>query len=159
MRNYKAKPDYSISADVISEIVELAGSLAAKMIHYVGYADAQLLQALKNQDCYQLSIMDMFNRTKRSTHFWNDEFQLDLKNYPIPEWMTGISSYEEGAPDADLWLRDIPWDSADQFAEIVSFKRKNAPNHLILFGDAQLNTVHPKYTWERREHLTVGHKK
>lgn len=159
MRDYEAKPDFRIATEVIVDIVQIASEVSAKSIHYVGYADAELLKALKNRGAYELSIMDMFNRTNRATHFWNDEFELDLKKYPIPEWMDDITSYEEGAPDADLLLRDIPWDSAKQFSKIVSFTMTSAPKHIVLFGDADLDTLHPKYIWDRRENLTVGHKK
>jgi len=159
MRNYEAKPDFRVSAEVIADIVQIASEVSAKSIHYVGYADAELLKALKISGDYELSIMDMFNRTNRSTHFWNDEFELDLEKYPIPEWMDGITSYEEGAPDADLLLRDIPWDSANQFSKIVSFTKTRAPKHIVLFGDADLDTRHTEYIWDRRPKLTVGHKK
>lgn len=159
MHNYKAKSDYKIDPEVIAEIVRIAREVSARSIHYVGYADAELLKALKNCGDYKLSIMDMFNRTNRSTHFWNDEFEVDLDKHPVPDWMDGIVSYEEGAPDADLLLRDIPWDFTNQFAEIVSFTRTRAPKCLILFGDADLKTEHPEYLWDRGQRLTIGHKK
>ena len=159
MININDRLDYYVPSVLISKIVLLAGEFSPKSIHYVGYADAELLKSLKYQSRYELSIMDMFNRTNRSSHFWNDEFDLDLSKYPIPEWMDNISSYEEGCPDADLYLWDTPWSSADQFDNIVSFEGRNAPKQIILFGDADLNTEHPAYEWSRHSEFTIGLKK
>jgi hypothetical protein len=79
----------------LAEIQEIIAATPFTTIHYVGCADESVIRALKER--YSLSIMDQYNRTNRSTHFWFDETELDFCQYPIPDWMDGVVSYEEGA--------------------------------------------------------------
>jgi hypothetical protein len=141
----------------LAEIQEIIAATPFTTIHYVGCADESVIRALKER--YSLSIMDQYNRTNRSTHFWFDETELDFCQYPIPDWMDGVVSYEEGASPHEIALRDIPWNSADQLDRIVAFAVRSAPELVILFGEADLLTTCQSYEWERRTGISIGRRK
>lgn len=138
----------------LTEIQEIIAATEFTTIHYTGSADESVIRALKAG--YSLSITDQYNRTNRSTHFWFEEDEIDFSLYPIPEWMDGVVSYEEGASPHEIGLRDIPWSSPDQFDKIVAFTGRKPPKLVILFGEADLLTKCPSYEWERRTGLSIG---
>jgi hypothetical protein len=80
--------------------------------------------------------MDYWDRYHREVHFWDGD-ELDLSHLVVPEWLDGIPSYFEGAPEHDVLLQDIPWQYEGQFDAIVAFESRPAPLCVVLFGEAE----------------------
>lgn len=72
-----------------------------------------------------VSIMDMPDRWGTGFAFFYDEAEFPGIQCPQhPDWLEGITSYQEGAPDCpDVWGQDWPWDRPHQMARIAIFRR------------------------------------
>lgn len=129
-----------------------------RSLHYTGSADEGLMRALlADRERLEISAMDMPNRWGGATRFFWDEFESCGMPYPeCPDWLEHVTFYQEGAADHDIALRDWPWGSPHQFRKIVAFTGQQPPRLVLLFGLADLGTVHRSYHWERREGLTIG---
>lgn len=110
--------------------------------HYVGHADRCLIEGLSGmlgKDA--VSIMDMADRWETGFAFWWDE--REFPNTPCPErpeWLEGISCYQEGAPDCpDLWIQDTAWNAPDQLTRIIAFRQPKHPpiQNIALLRDAR----------------------
>ena len=96
MYEYQAKKDYKTDRNNIDIILKKLDQTSYKKIHYIGYADKDLVISLK--DKYQVSLGDYFDRTNKSTAFYRDGMTDDgryiLDGTPIelniPEWAEDI---------------------------------------------------------------------
>jgi hypothetical protein len=155
MSDIQRNPTYRVHDSAIDEILCLLHRSNFKMVHYVGYADERLIKSLIAEKRYAISLMDYWDRYHREVHFWDGD-ELDLSHLVVPEWLDGIPSYFEGAPEHDVLLQDIPWQYEGQFDAIVAFESRPAPLCVVLFGEAEMDTGHPSYSWQQTAFLRIG---
>jgi hypothetical protein len=135
-------PIPDLPADVVSAILAFARELGVRSAHYIGNADRALIEGLVGilgKD--GVSIMDIPDRWKTGFAFWWDE--REFPNTPCPEcpdWLEGISSYQEGAPEPPyLLIRDTPWDHRLQLRRIIAHhdrKQRHIPG-VAMIGEAR----------------------
>jgi len=164
------------------QLLALIAESGYRRVHYTGSAEVGLLRALLAVDPpLEVSVMDMDDRWERGfAYFWEEDEFPGIPCPEKPEWLGGVSFYQEGAPDHEIGLRYWPWDSCDQLERIVAFTGRKASTLLILFGDADKNFVgvsgifedggewetryklcpapfrHPSYDWETPGGLKIG---
>jgi len=121
-------------------------------VHYVGHADRSLIEGLVGVvGKAGVTLMDMQNRWGVGTRFYWDEFESSGIEYPEAEdWLEGITSYQEGAPDCpDLWIHDIAWLPPRELARILAFRNRKyglIPS-LALLGPAKVTSRLNSYRW------------
>ncbi|MDQ7060924.1 MAG: Sir2 family NAD-dependent protein deacetylase [Sulfurimonas sp.] len=157
MNSYQQKEDYKVSREDINIILEILEKTSYQKIQYMGYADKDLVVALK--DKYQVSLGDYFDRTDKSAAFWCEGKTEDglyiLDGTPIklniPKWAEDIPVMIEGIPEHDVLIVDLPleWklypeDYYHKPAEIV-----------FLLGDADSSNLSTSYTWSH-EGIWIG---
>jgi hypothetical protein len=172
-------PDHAPA--LVAQIMEIVLDSPFRTVHYTGGADESLLRALlADRERQEVTVMDVMNRWGSATRFFGDEFERSgMEFLEVPDWLEGVSFYQEGAPDHEIGLRDWPWDSHDQLSEIVGFAGRSPPKLLLLFGLADCSIVgveglsesgkwerkeilrsapihHPAYEWETLGDLRVG---
>lgn len=116
-------PIPDLPAGVVSAVLAFARELGVGSAHYIGNADRALIEGLSGmlgKDA--VSIMDMPDRWKTGfAYFWDER---EFPGTPCPErpdWLEGIRSYQEGAPDPPyLLIRDTPWDHRLQLRRIIA---------------------------------------
>ena len=148
MGNYKQKKDYIVEKKSIEIILKKLHNLSCKSIFYIGYADEDLVVALK--DKYKVSLGDYFDRTNKSTAFWcegmTDEGLYILDGTPIelniPDWAEGIPVMIEGIPQHDVLIVDLPlkW-------KLYSEDYHEPADIVFLLGDADSSNFSTSYTW------------
>lgn len=143
-------PDLAPAA--VEAVLAFARERRARSAHYVGNADRGLIEGLSGIVGKEaLSIMDVPDRWKTGFAFWWDEAEFPGIPCPErPEWLEGISCYQEGAPDCpDLWIHDIAWSPRDQLAQILAFRSTKhglIPN-LALLGPARQTRRLRSHRW------------
>ena len=169
-----------LAADTISHILAAIASSGLRTVHYTGAADEGLLRALvAHEPTLELSVMDILDRWGTGYAFWYDEREFrNCLPRDRPDWLEGISFYQEGAPDHEIAIRDWPWDSSDQLEKIIAFTGRKPPKLLIFTALALMNVCsvsgmfeshwaerevlrpmpfqHPKYDWEQIGDLWLG---
>jgi hypothetical protein len=144
-------PAYVVPDQTISEIVSFLREKGYTKVHYIGYADARLIKALKAERRYVLSLMDYWDRHHRESHFFNDE-GLDLSGLVVPDWLDGIPSYFDGAPRHEVLLQDMPW----MEGQLERLQSPGSPDCIVLFGNADLRVRDVRYDWRDIGAVAVG---
>jgi hypothetical protein len=145
-------PIPDLAPALVEAVLAFARERGVRSAHYVGNADRGLIEGLTGIVGKEaLSIMDYPDRWQTSFAFWWDEREFPGIPCPErPEWLEGISCYEEGGPACpDLWIHDIAWSPSRQLARILAFtNRKHGliPN-LALLGPARQTTRLKSYQW------------
>lgn len=129
--------------EVLAVLDELLTSHAVKSVHYVGYAHEPVLRLLHRHLSTSFSVMDMPDRYETgAAFFWEGD-----DSYPgpaRPDWLEGVSFYQEGIPNADLLIWDAPWSFSGQLSAITE---RHKPTHLLLVDEACSEASHPAYSW------------
>jgi len=77
--------------------------------HYFGLADKRVILALTAEPGFELGVTDYYDRWNRTKHFWSDEFENFVgPDDVIPDWLEGISTYQEGSLDTNFLIYDLP---------------------------------------------------
>lgn len=123
-------PIPDLPSEQISASLAVVREHGIRFAHYVGNADRGLIEGLSGvlgKDA--VSIMDMADRWKTGFAFWCDEREFPGTLCPErPEWLEGISCYQEGGPDCpDLWIQDTEWNAPEQLARIIAFRQPKHP--------------------------------
>ena len=130
--------------EVVAIIDELLKTHAIESVHYVGYAHEPILRLLHRYLGSAFTVMDFADRYHSGAAFlW--EGPGDYPGQIRPDWLEGVSFYEEGAPDSELLIWDMPWTHHGQLSDII---KRHAPNCLLLVDEACAEALHPAYTWE-----------
>jgi hypothetical protein len=155
------EPIPDLPAAQVAAILAFARERGCRTAHYVGNADRALIEglsALMGKD--GVSIMDMPDRWKTGFAFWWDEREFPDTPCPErPDWLEGISSYQEGAPDCpDLFIHESEWSRPNQLARILVFRRRKhglIPN-LALLGSAKETRRLNSYEWHEAEGVLLA---
>ncbi len=164
MDYYQQKKDYKVSKEDINTILEKLESISCESVHYIGYADKNLIIALKEK--YKVSLGDYFDKTDFSLRFWSEGseeegFTLDgspVDIPPLPNWMEGLSVSIEGIfnhSSHDVLILDIPLE-AEVYPE--GYPDTPAAKIVFLLGDADSSSFTTHYTWSY-EGVWVGRDK
>jgi hypothetical protein len=150
-----------LPSEQISAILAFVREHDIRSAHYVGNADRGLIEGLSGmlgKDA--VSIMDVADRWRTGFAFWWDE--RDFPNTPCPEppeWLEGISSYQEGGPNPPyLLIRDTPWDHRLQLRRIIAHheRRDRHIPGVAMIGEAREVSLPRHYkTFSTSEHLTL----
>jgi hypothetical protein len=149
VKHYKQEKDYKIRRKDINNILEHLKKTSYKKILYIGYADKDLVIALK--DKYEVSLGDYFDRTDKSTAFWCEGMTEDglylLDGTPIklniPKWAEDIPVMIEGIPEHDVLILDLPFEW-QLYPDDYHYK----PAEIVfLLGDADSSNFDTSYTW------------
>lgn len=142
----------NLPADVVSSILTFARKLEVSSAHYIGNADRSLIKGLSEilgNDA--VSIIDIPDRWKTGFAFFWDEHEFP--NTPCPEcpnWLKGITSYQEGGPNLSyLLIQDTPWNHRLQLRNIVEHKKKknlSIPG-IVLIGEAREVSIPEDYEY------------
>ncbi|MEY4569252.1 MAG: hypothetical protein RLZZ398_691 [Verrucomicrobiota bacterium] len=145
----------------ISAILAFVREHGIRSAHYVGNADRGLIEGLSEmlgKDA--VSIMDVTDRWRTDFAFWWDE--RDFPNTPCPEcpdWLEGISSYQEGGPHPPyLLIRDTPWDHRLQLRRIIAChgrKDRHIPGVALIGGGREVSLPRHYKTLSTSEHITL----
>ena len=138
-------PIPDLPADVVSAVLAFARELGVGSAYYIGNADRALIEGLSGmlgKDA--VSIMDMPDRWKTGFAFWWDEREFPGTPCPErPDWLEGISSYQEGAPDPPyLLIRDTPWDHRLPLRRIIAChgrKDRHFPGVALIGGGREVS--------------------
>jgi hypothetical protein len=138
---------------VLSANLDFARERRIRSAHYVGNADRALIEGLAGivgKDA--LSLMDMPDRWKTGFAFWWDE--REFPGFPCsetPEWLEGISCYQEGGPDeTDLMIWEAPWHRPAQMLRVIAFRRSRGWRpfpQVALLGAAREIRLPGIYSW------------
>jgi hypothetical protein len=154
-------PIPDLPAVVVSSILAFARELGVGSAHYIGNADRALIEGLSGilgKDA--VSIMDMADRWKTGfAFFWDEREFPDTPCPERPEWLEGISSYQEGAPDPPyLLVRDTPWDHRLQLRRIIAHherKDRHIPG-VAMIGEARQVSIPRGYEFtSSSDYLTL----
>jgi len=182
MARIKRDPEYVVPRAVVDGIVAFLRGRDFRTLHYLGYADDELIKALIREERYTISLMDYWDRHHRETIDFLSEEGIDHSHLVVPDWLNGIPTYIEGAPRHEVLLQDIPWldgqlDRLESYSGRENPRRmsmsvalggrrgaaletdrgdRNAPPCIVLFGDAQSDASHPRYDWRTLDSLRVG---
>jgi hypothetical protein len=154
-------PIPDLPAGVVSEILAFARELGVRSAHYIGNADRALIEGLVGilgKD--GVSIMDMPNRLGGGTRYFWDEFESSGMEFPeSPDWLEGICSYQEGAPNPPhLLIRDTPWDHRLQLRRIIAChgrKDRHIPGVALIGGGREISLPRHYKTLSTSEHITL----
>jgi len=149
MNNYQPNKDYKTDRKDIDIILAKLEQTSYRKIQYIGYADKDLVIALK--DKYQISLGDSFDRTNKSTAFWcegmTDDGLYILDGTPIelniPEWAEDIPVMIEGIPEHDVLIVDLPLEW-NLYPEDYHFEPAKM---IFLLGDADSSNFDTAYSW------------
>jgi hypothetical protein len=143
-------PIPDLPADVVSAILACARERGIRTAHDVGNADRGLIEGLVEIVGKEgVSIMDMLDRWKTGFAFWWEE--RDFPNTPCPErpeWLEGVSCYQEGGPNLpDLLIRDIRWNHRLQLHRIIAHygRREGHIPGIIMIGEAREASLPSNY--------------
>ena len=157
MNNYQLKQDYKVSSNDITTILNYLERTTYKKIFYIGYANKDLVLALK--DKYDITLSDWFDRTDKNTAFWCEGETEDGKyildgteiELNIPKWAEDIPVMIEGIPDHDVLIVDIPVD----WELYPNRFRLNPAEVVFLLGDADSSLFRTQYDWSY-EDIWIG---
>lgn len=112
-----------LPSEQVSAILAFVREHGIRSAHYVGHADRGLIEGLSGiLGKEAVSIMDVADRWKTGFAFWWEE--RDFPNTPCPErpeWLEGVSCYQEGGPKPPyLLIRDVPWEHRLQLRRIIA---------------------------------------
>jgi hypothetical protein len=153
MNAFERNPEYVVPHGVIDAIASFLRGREFRTIHYIGYADDELIKSLIREGHYKLSLMDYWDRHHREKIGFLAEEGLDHSHLVVPDWLDDIPTYIEGAPQHEVLLQDIPW-LEGQLERLDS--RRGHPACIVLFGEAQRDASHSRYDWRDIASLRVG---
>jgi hypothetical protein len=140
----------------IETIIEFINRHPVETIHYVGSVDDGITRAIRKNDHYKLTIMDMSNKFE-SGHGYHFDNDLNLVDFDRPPWLERIPFYSEGGPFIpDLWIRDCRWDWEKQLDDILTWSMPRRPTYVILLGDAIVHGLHEFYSWREEQDIYFG---
>jgi hypothetical protein len=135
-------PEREAKAEFLALLEKLLGSGVVTSAHYVGYAHESILRLLQRHLGTGFSVMDMPDRFHTgAAFFWEEDYPYPHER---PNWLEGVKFYQEGCPRADLFIRDVPWGSADPLSAIINL---HPPTYVLLADEAIAAATHPAYTW------------
>jgi hypothetical protein len=130
---------------------------AIQTLHYVGMADEGLICALKAELGPGITIMDYFDRWGGSARFFGDSEGLALP--PRPDWLEGVTCYQEGYPEADMLVFDLKGRDAEfLLRELLEKTPHRRPfRHVIVVTSAYTwCTRIPGHRWEQTTEFWIG---
>jgi hypothetical protein len=128
--------------EVLTALDALFTSHTVTSAHYAGYAHEAVLRLLTRHLGTSFSVMDMPDRYGTgAAFFW--EGDDDCPAPARPDWLEEVLFYQEGVPDADLFIWDVPWSYPEQFSAIIE---RHQPTHLLLVDEACSAAPHPAYS-------------
>lgn len=122
-----------VAAGTVEAVLGEVRRHAVRSAHYVGMADEGLIRGLQAELRQGLTIMDYFDRWGGSARFFGDSEGLALP--PYPDWMEGVTCYQEGSPEADMLVWDL--DNAERRDAELLLRELLEPGrfkHVTLFG-------------------------
>ncbi len=129
--------------EVLAALDELLTSRAVASVHYAGYAHEPVLRLLHRHFGNAFSVMDFPDRYgSGAAFFW--EGDGDYPGPDRPDWLEGVPFWQEGVPDADLLIWDMPWSHPGQLSAITE---RHQPTYLLLVDEACSAASHPAYSW------------
>ncbi len=155
-------PIPDLAPAVVEAVLGFARERGVRSAHYVGNADRGLIEGLTSIVGKEaLSIMDMPDPWKTGFAFWWDEREFPGIPCPErPEWLEGISCYQEGGPDeADLMIWETPWNRASQLLRIIGFRRRRGYRpfpQVVLLGEARRICLAGIYEWKTGMGYDIG---
>jgi len=129
----------------ITQIINYLAVRPVEVVHYLGYADTEILRALVKTGRYKVSALDMHDK------FGGRGYSFD-KNWNIlyqgrPDWLNGIPIYSEGAPLViDVWIQDYEYGSA--IHSLLEGGPRPRPKNFILIGKAIETGLNDYYEWK-----------
>jgi hypothetical protein len=140
----------------VETIIEFINQHSFETIHYVGNVDEGITKAIRKNEYYKLTIMDMLNKFESGYGYHFDD-NLNFVDFGRPPWLERIPFYSEGGPVIpDLWIRDCGWNWEKQFDDILTFAMPRRPTHVILLGDAINHGLHEFYSWREQQDVYFG---
>ena len=128
---------------VLAIIERLLSTGAVTSVHYFGYAHESVLRLLHRHLGTAFTVTDYPDRYSTGAEFfWEGEGECPGPGRP--DWLEGVAFYQEGIPDADLLIFDVPWSAPDQLSAILE---RHRPKHLLLADEACSGASHPDYSW------------
>jgi len=101
---------YHVHEKTVAEnLLHLIRSHGLRSAHYFGFADKNVILALKAEPGFEFGVTDYWDRWNRSKFFWSDEYDnLVGPDDEVPEWLDGVTTYEEGYHDTNFLIYDLP---------------------------------------------------
>lgn len=162
MNKYIQNKDYKVTKESIDSVITTLSTLSCRSIFYIGYADKDLILALKDE--YEVHISDWFDRTHRNTAYWcegrTDNGLYILDGTPIkleiPDWSKGVSVTIEGMPEHDVLIIDIPKENKLYSDDYLQMEKP--ADIVFLLGDADSSIFKTPYIWSY-EGVWIGRNK
>lgn len=144
-------------APLAESLLQLLGQHPIETVHYIGWLDDAICQGIVGAGRYKLTGLSQYGRYEYAPGYRFDN-DLALTFFDRPPWLTGIALYQEGAPKlADVWIRDCPWDSPTQLAELLDgYRARLRMTYLVLIGEAVEHGRHPYYDWKESSGVHFG---
>lgn len=143
---------------VLAAIDELLITGAVTSVHYAGYAHESVFRLLHRHLGTAFSVMDFADRYHTGVEFFWEEADGDYPYPHRPDWLEGVLFYQEGVPNADLLIWDMPCSHPGQLAAIIdrSIASHHQPTHLFLVDEACSEASHPAYSWAMFPFYALG---
>ena len=107
MIDIKRSTEYAAPRVIVDAIVGFLREREFKSIHYLGYADDELINSLIHEGRYTLSLIDWWDRHHREGISFCEDEGLDHSDLLVPGWLDGIPTYSEGAPWHEVLLHAV----------------------------------------------------